>query len=174
MADDVRERLLQNAEYRQLPRAIRHFLCHSPGQPAPNARARFEPGRRPFNRFSQPQMVQYGRSEVARDLANRLDADFDQAYRRLEFIDELNTRLGLVVPQLVNQPHEFELEAREHLPELVMQLACDPRALFLACLLQSKREGMEVTPRCATRRAPRRAAPRPRSLHFSSEVLLIA
>src|SRR5688500_12952332 len=119
-------------------------------------------------------MIQHGRPKVARDLANRLDADFDQSYRRLEFVDELNARLRLVVPQLVNQPHELELEAREHLPELVVQLSCDSRALFLARLLQSKREGMRAMPGCATRRAPRRAASRPRSLHFSSEVLLIA
>ena len=40
--DDIGHRLLQNAEHRQLPRAIDRFAFQRPRQPASNARARLE------------------------------------------------------------------------------------------------------------------------------------
>ena len=118
-------------------------------------------------------MIQHSRTKIARDLANRLDAHLDEPDGRLQFVDELETRLRLVVAQLVDEPHELEFEAREHLPELVVQLSRDSRALFLASQLQSKREGTLAPGLQRARGEPRPSASRARSLHLSSEVLLI-
>ena len=89
-------------------------------------------------------MIQYRRPQIARDLSHRLDAHLDQADQRLQLVDELNARLRLGVAQLIDQPHEFELEAREHLPELVVELPGDARSLRLARKLESKRERMKT------------------------------
>jgi hypothetical protein len=91
-------------------------------------------------------MIQNRRPKVARDLAHRLDADFDQPDQGLQFVDELNAGLRLAVSQLVHQPHELELQTREHLPELIVQLACDSRALFLSRNLESKRKRLQAAP----------------------------
>ena len=87
-------------------------------------------------------MIEHGRPKVARDLTDRLNADLDQSDQRLQFVDELNARLRLVLAELVDEPHELQLQAREHLPELVVQLASDSGALFLPRQLQPKREGV--------------------------------
>ena len=105
-------------------------------------------------------MIEDRRSKLARDLTDRLNAHFDQSDQRLQLVDQLNARLRLGVAQLIDQPHELELEAREHLAELVVKLAGDSRALFLSRGLQSKRERMKrVTARGdRVRRAGRRGA----------------
>ena len=61
---------------------------------------------------------------------------------------------GSRVAQLIDQPHELELEAREHLAELVVKLAGDARALFLSRELQSKRERMKPLTARGDARAP--------------------
>ena len=47
---------------------------------------------------------------------------------------------GSELSQLVDQPHELELQAREHLPKLIMQLARDAGALFLTRVFKSQCE----------------------------------
>ena len=142
-------------------------------QPAADARPRLELRRFPLNRFLQAEMIEHRRPQIARNLADRLDAHLDQPDQRLQLVDELNARLRLAVAELIDQPHELELQARQHLAELVVQLSGDSRALFLARQLQSKREGCKPVAARVDGRAAAPPAWRRRSRHRPSAVLLV-
>src|SRR4029453_11748343 len=121
----------------------------------------------------QAEMIQDCRAKLARNLADRLNAHFNQSDQRLQLVDQLNARLRLGVAQLIDQPHELELEARQHLAELVVKLSCDSRALLLSRKLQSKRERMKPVNARGRWRAPGPPARRRRSRHRPSAVLLV-
>ena len=88
----------------------------------------------------KPEMIQDRRPQIGRDLPDRLDAELNQPDQRLQLVHEPDARPGIAPAQLVDEPHELELQAGEHLPEVVVELARDTGALFLARELEPKRE----------------------------------
>jgi hypothetical protein len=79
--------------------------------------------------------------------------------------------LRLVLAQLVDQPHELELEACQDLAQLVVQFPCNTGTLFLPRDLHSERQCVESVctgrPMCS----PRLPASGRRAFHVSPAVM---
>ena len=162
VANHIGQRLLHDAKQRQGSRAILQLALPLRAQAAPDAGSRLELRGFPLNCLGQSKVIEHRRPQVGGDLPHRLDADLDQADQRLQLVDELNPRLRIALSELGHQPHELQLQAGQHLPELVVQLAREPRPLFLARRFQTQRQGVEPVLCCARPRpatqSPRRGA----------------
>ena len=92
-----------------------------------------------LDRAAEIAVVEAGWPQAGRDSPHHRDAQIDLSDGRLHSIDDITGRLELA--QAAHCRHEIELDARQKLAELVMQLARDARTLLLAHLLESLGKG---------------------------------
>src|SRR5262245_47023640 len=95
-------------------------------------------------------MIQCGRPQVRRNPLHRRDADLDQADQRLDAIDRL--AIDALLPERSGGPRQFELDGRQRLAELVVQLAREVRSLFFARCLHARRQLTQLLSRLPPRR----------------------
>ena len=144
VTDDVGQRFLKDAEQRKLPCAIGQTILESPRDATADTCSRLKFRRFPLHRFLQSKVIEHRRPQITRNLANRLDAYFNQSNQRLKLVDELYTWLGFAFAQLIDEPHELQLEARQHLAQLVVELTRDSRAFFLTSHLEAQRKRVQT------------------------------
>ena len=83
-------------------------------------------------------MIERRRPQVRGDALDRRNADVDQPDQRLEAIDGLT--VDPIAAQRARRPRQLELDRRQRLPELVVQLAREVGALLLARRLDARGE----------------------------------
>ena len=83
-------------------------------------------------------MIERRRTQLRREALDRLDADLDEPHERLEAID--GVRRDVLARHRLRGSPELELDGRQRLPELVVQLARQRRPLVFARRLHARRE----------------------------------
>jgi len=137
----VGQRLLKDPE-RSGRHRVRDFAVDVGVDVNPQTRRRRDPARLVLDRAAQITMVECRRPQIGGDPADHGDPDVDLTHRRLQLVDHVARRLQLLeAPQ---RRGEIELDPREQLAQLVVQLAGNPRALLLAHPLDTLRQGAQM------------------------------
>ena len=128
VACDVGERFLQHAEHCGRPRVGQVELARAQHQLARRAGALAEVLHQPFARGGEAEVVQHQRAQVGRDAARGGDGGIEQLLHGGELVRE-RARRRL---EVLAQPPHVDLQRRERLAQLVVQLARDAPLLLLA------------------------------------------
>jgi hypothetical protein len=100
------------------------------------------PGERldvPFERRGKPEVVEERRVEQVRQIAHRVQRAVSDRLRVAQQVFEAAGGRQLVLRQRQLHP-----DRRQHLPDLVVQLARDAAALFFLCVNELCRQALEV------------------------------
>ncbi|HEU5259424.1 MAG TPA: hypothetical protein VFU28_25735 [Vicinamibacterales bacterium] len=92
-----------------------------------------------FDGAAKIAVVETWRTQARGNAAHHRDAQIDLPDGRLEPIDNISGRLEFAQPP--DGGYEIQLDAGEQLAQLVVQLACDPGALFFTHLLETLGQG---------------------------------
>src|ERR1041384_3665583 len=127
MADDVGERLLEDAEERSGHLRLQQRLVQAGVYFAFDAGARLEFVRLPFDRRHQSQIIQYARPQFSGDPPDGLNGGIHARDERFD---------GLWPGPLAGQPRQVQLQAGKRLAQFVVDFTGDARALLFADGLQ--------------------------------------
>src|SRR4051812_38892559 len=135
MARDVGEGLLENAERRASEIVGQRLAVGRDLYSDLDAGARAEFLPLPLERCLESELIEHARPQLRRDAP----------HRRQSLIDSLDDRRApchhlVTLGQTPLHPRDVELESRQRLAELVVNLARDTGTLFLAHLLQARSE----------------------------------
>src|SRR5207244_3944355 len=115
MTSHIRQGLLHDAENGRIPLVVRPELVEAQIELATTAAPLDEFLRLPFEGSFEPEVIENGRSELGGDVPGRIHNAIDQAHH-------LSRTKGSQGPwQPAAQPLKINLEARQHLPELIVQ-----------------------------------------------------
>ena len=121
MTHDVGQRFLEHAEHRRLLFLAEQGQLAIDADVAAQTRPCAEGDRFPLDGGRQSEMIEGGRPQLSTDSFDGFDADFDQADERLQAVDRL--RRDVVLGQGDCRAREFELDGRQRLAELVVELS---------------------------------------------------
>src|SRR5690349_19118816 len=155
MPGDVRQRFLDDAEYRACLR-LRHLQWRSGnGELAYDARSLREILDEPFDRRYEAEIVEHQRPQVGCDAPRSSDRAFQKRRHSLESC----TKRRVVLRRLVLTPRDVHLQHRQRLPELVVQFPGYPALLLLARQVRGRAKLLQFFLRlaqCLDRFEPRR------------------
>jgi hypothetical protein len=134
MTSHIRQGLLHDAENGRIPLTVRPELVEAQIKLATTATPLDEFLRLPFKGSFEPKVIENGRPELGGNVSRRIDNAIDQAHH-------LSRPKGSqVLWQSATQPLKINLEARQHLPELIVQFPGQRCSFKLADLDQTRRQ----------------------------------
>ena len=128
VARNVRQDFLKYPEYGCGQFPVQNYLVLGQIEPATHSHALLELLRLPAECRYQSHFIKNLRPQAGRNSANEMHRGIDEAAHGFGFLHKL--LLGSV--QLPGQPGHIHLQTGQHLSQLVVDFACNPRALFFA------------------------------------------